>query len=331
MPQHSNPELLRTPIESVVLLMKSLGVENVGNFPFPTPPDESRIRDALKHLCALQALDASLHITSLGKSMMEFPVAPRYARMIVEALSKNVSEKILDATLCIAAVASTTLDLLKHGTMQQIRQKEIEIQYEQVRQCVDSGSDLMTWLKLIRAFLSRKTTEASRHLCLIHKSAIEAVELLKQLKRSTAIRNSTAELLLDEDDMQNCGAVVCLASAELNRDEQIILRKLISLGLLDQVARMADPHECRIRNVPYTQGRASKTPYLDLRSETIVFIHPSSACAHTMPPPEYVTYCALQSVAAHGNGPLMKGVTSMSLSWLLEAGFDEDSVRHRSK
>ena len=35
-PQHSPPEILNTALEGVVLAMKALGVDRVGNFPFPT-------------------------------------------------------------------------------------------------------------------------------------------------------------------------------------------------------------------------------------------------------------------------------------------------------
>lgn len=92
--QFSEPEILRTPIEGIVLQMKSMHIDTVINFPFPTPPDRLALRKAertLVHLGAL-SLDAAssvggmvgnAKITDLGRAMALFPLAPRFARMLV--------------------------------------------------------------------------------------------------------------------------------------------------------------------------------------------------------------------------------------------------------
>lgn len=88
------------PIEGVVLQMKSMGIDAVVNFPFPTPPDKVTLRKAeavLTHLGALSVspvipkggsevvLSGTLggRITDLGKAMSLFPLSPRFSRMIV--------------------------------------------------------------------------------------------------------------------------------------------------------------------------------------------------------------------------------------------------------
>ena len=97
--QFSQPEILRTPIEGVVLQMKSMGIDTVVNFPFPTPPETQALKKAetvLTHLGAVSStplLSSATQqvsiatiggkITSLGKSMSLFPLAPRYSRMLV--------------------------------------------------------------------------------------------------------------------------------------------------------------------------------------------------------------------------------------------------------
>jgi ATP-dependent RNA helicase DHX37/DHR1 len=97
-PQFSQPELLRMPIEGVVLQMKAMAIDQVVNFPFPTPPDRRALRKAeelLTHLGALeqatstrmvagvqQAGSAGGRITVLGKAMASYPVSPRFAKML---------------------------------------------------------------------------------------------------------------------------------------------------------------------------------------------------------------------------------------------------------
>lgn len=79
------------PIEGIVLQMKSMHIDTVTNFPFPTPPDRTSLRKAEKLLMQLGALEsvpgkplsADGRITELGKAMALFPLSPRFAKMLV--------------------------------------------------------------------------------------------------------------------------------------------------------------------------------------------------------------------------------------------------------
>ncbi|EFJ47234.1 hypothetical protein VOLCADRAFT_120994 [Volvox carteri f. nagariensis] len=87
-PEHSPPEIVNTSLEGVVLVMKSMGVDKVHNFPFPTPPDPEALRAAhrcLEALCALSPGDGQL--TDIGRAMAAFPISPRHARMLLEVLN----------------------------------------------------------------------------------------------------------------------------------------------------------------------------------------------------------------------------------------------------
>ena len=88
--QFSQPEILRTPIEGVVLQMKGMHIDAVVNFPFPTPPDRLSLRKAetiLTHLGALTVLENAAspggQITDVGRAMSLFPLSPRFSRMLV--------------------------------------------------------------------------------------------------------------------------------------------------------------------------------------------------------------------------------------------------------
>ena len=54
--EFSQPEILRMPIDGVVLQMKSMHIDAVVNFPFPTPPDRQSLRKAETVLSRLGAL-----------------------------------------------------------------------------------------------------------------------------------------------------------------------------------------------------------------------------------------------------------------------------------
>jgi ATP-dependent RNA helicase DHX37/DHR1 len=71
------------PIEDIILQMKTMGISNIINFSFPTPPEATMLRKGLKLLFYLGALDSKQSITELGKTMGLFPLTPRFAKMLV--------------------------------------------------------------------------------------------------------------------------------------------------------------------------------------------------------------------------------------------------------
>ena len=69
------PEIMRTNMSNVVLMLKSLGINDLLNFDFmDKPPAETLIR-ALEQLYALGALNQHGELTKLGRKMAEFPVS----------------------------------------------------------------------------------------------------------------------------------------------------------------------------------------------------------------------------------------------------------------
>ncbi|KAI9685615.1 MAG: putative ATP-dependent RNA helicase DHR1 [Bathelium mastoideum] len=85
------PELLRTPIEGIVLQLKSMDLQHVVNFPFPTPPDRHSLANAEKLLTYLGALSDQGKITPTGRELSLYPLSPRYSRMLVLGQSYGVT------------------------------------------------------------------------------------------------------------------------------------------------------------------------------------------------------------------------------------------------
>ncbi len=56
-PKFTEPEIVRKPIEDLILQMKDLGIDRIFNFPFPTPPDETAVKVAENLLIQLGALE----------------------------------------------------------------------------------------------------------------------------------------------------------------------------------------------------------------------------------------------------------------------------------
>ena len=89
------PELQRTNLSNVVLLLKSLKVENLLEFPFMDPPPTDTLLASMHQLWVLSALDATGELTDLGGKMAEFPLDPTLSRMLLLASEAACAEEFL--------------------------------------------------------------------------------------------------------------------------------------------------------------------------------------------------------------------------------------------
>ncbi|KPJ03134.1 putative ATP-dependent RNA helicase DHX34 [Papilio xuthus] len=79
----STPEVSRVPLASLLLLMSSLGVNDVRRFPFLDKPPEDAIENALLELKQHAALSSNEKLTSLGKALANLPVEVALAKALV--------------------------------------------------------------------------------------------------------------------------------------------------------------------------------------------------------------------------------------------------------
>jgi pre-mRNA-splicing factor ATP-dependent RNA helicase DHX38/PRP16 len=77
------PEIQRTNLSNVVLLLKSLGVRDLLSFDWMDPPPRATVLNSMHQLWLLGALDDSGDLTPLGRSMASFPLDPPLSRMIL--------------------------------------------------------------------------------------------------------------------------------------------------------------------------------------------------------------------------------------------------------
>lgn len=81
--ENTVPEIQRTNLGMVVLLLKSLGINNLIEFEFMDPPPGETLMRALELLYALGALNDKGELTKLGRRMAEFPVDPMLSKTII--------------------------------------------------------------------------------------------------------------------------------------------------------------------------------------------------------------------------------------------------------
>lgn len=76
-------QIQRTNLGNVVLLLKSLGINDLIHFDFMDPPPHETLVLALEQLYALGALNHMGELTKLGRRMAELPVDPMLSKMIL--------------------------------------------------------------------------------------------------------------------------------------------------------------------------------------------------------------------------------------------------------
>ncbi len=89
-PKFTEPEILRTNLASVILQMSALGLGNPSDFGFIDPPPRRAVRDGIRLLEELDAVDPGREgtaewLTPLGRQLAEVPIDPRLGRMLLAA------------------------------------------------------------------------------------------------------------------------------------------------------------------------------------------------------------------------------------------------------
>ncbi|MCU1416458.1 MAG: hrpA, partial [Schumannella sp.] len=98
-PEFTDPEILRTGLDAVILQMLSIGLGDMADFPFLQPPDRRGIQDGLDLLRELGAIardsaSGGDRITGVGRELALLPVDPRFGRMLVESKKHGVVREV---------------------------------------------------------------------------------------------------------------------------------------------------------------------------------------------------------------------------------------------
>jgi ATP-dependent RNA helicase DHX37/DHR1 len=308
-PEFSVPELLRMPIEGVVLQLKSMNLQHVVNFPFPTPPDRQSIVKAEKLLTYLSAISPSGQVTPVGSSMSIFPLAPRFARILLvghlhDCLPYTIAmiaglsagEVFVPENQAIPAAVEQTEDFrTNEDVIAEDKRARIRKAFNAAHKnfcSLDDKSDAMKILQVVGEFAHEPTDEWCESHFVRFKVLKEIMQLQSQL--ANLVRTNIP-------GFANFKIPEKLPRPSTHQIQA--LKQMVAAGFIDQVAIRADksPTPPAMYRKP---RRAIDVPYLPLMpleggddpADKLVYIHPSSPLAHlsTDECPEYVVYSHLQ-------------------------------------
>jgi ATP-dependent RNA helicase DHX37/DHR1 len=315
--QFADPELLRMPIEGVVLQLKSMNLQHVINFPFPTPPQRQSLVKAEKLLTYLSALSPTGQVTQVGSTMSIFPLAPRFARIL---LVGYLHDCIHYTIALVAGLSAPDFYVPENHAIPALAERD--------ESTLRSNSDILAENK--QAELRRAFNAAHRNFCFLDDKS-DAIKLLqvvgeyaheptedwcenhfvrhKILKEIQQLRRQIVELL--KSNIPAFANLKFQDKIDPPSSKQVsALKQMVAAGFIDQVAIRADlsPTPPDLYRKP---RRAIEVPYIPLmpidtsleeNSDGLVYLHPNSPLAHLslQECPEYVVYSYLQRASALG-------------------------------
>jgi len=189
------PEIQRTNLANVVLLLKSLGVEDLMRFHFMDPPPQDNLLNSQYQLWTLGALDNTGALTDLGRAMVDFPLDPALSKMLLAAVDMRCSDDILTIVSMLSVPA---LFYRPRG-----REEECDAMREKFQV---PESDHLTFLNIYRQW---KTHKYSMNWCnkhFLHYKALKKVrEVRQQLKEiMEAQKHEVVSAGADDDLIRKC-------------------------------------------------------------------------------------------------------------------------------
>ncbi|KAH9719040.1 ATP-dependent rna helicase dhx37-related [Citrus sinensis] len=346
LPDFSCAEISKVPVDGVVLLMKSMNIDKVSNFPFPTPPEATALVEAERCLKALEALDSNGRLTALGKAMAHYPMSPRHSRMLLTLIQTMKVKSYARANLVlgygVAAAAALSVSnpfvLQLEGTQTNSNDSELEerdnaldsedpmcrqekLGKRKLKEVAklshakfsNPTSDVLTVAYALQCFeLSKSPVEFCNEYALHLKTMEEMSKLRKQLLHLLFNQNVNS----DQDfswthgtlgDVEHSWRISSSKNVLLQNEEELLCRAVCA-GWADRVAK-------RIRAKSGSSAgerKVNAVRYQACMVKEDVFLHRRSSVANSAP--EFLVYSEL----LHTKRPYMHGATRVKADWLVE-------------
>ncbi|KAI0754937.1 pre-mRNA splicing factor [Daedaleopsis nitida] len=208
--ENTVPEIQRTNLGMVVLLLKSLGINDLIGFEFMDPPPGETLMRALELLYALGALNDRGELTKLGRRMAEFPVDPMLSKAIIASEQYSCTDEVL-----------TIISMLQESSSLFYRPKDKKLHADQARQnFVRAGGDHFTLLNVWEQWAE---TNYSQQFC------YEQFLQFKSLSRARDIRDQLAGL---------CERVEIVVENNPNTNDTTPIQKAITAGYFYNTAQL---------------------------------------------------------------------------------------------
>lgn len=246
------PEIQRTNLSNISLMLKSMKIRQISDFPFLDPPPQDLLSCSLYELWSMGALNNFGELTALGENMNLFPMEPSLAKLIW--LLVDPKFHCLEEIIIIVSMLSVPSCYY--------RPKERAQEADMIRdKFTVLESDHLTYLNIFRQW--------------------EAVPPKKRETWCTKNFFHARSLNKAKDIRQQLLAIMQkLRLPTMRAKDDIDIRKCLCASFFQQLAKLVK-----------SNVRTGGAEYVNLRHNYMkMYLHPTSSLNSEMSPPLYVIY-----------------------------------------
>lgn len=162
--KYTDPEIQRKPITEVVLLLKTMGLNDISKFPFPSLITYDGLKNAENTLLNIGLIEKEppFAVTTLGKLVSQFPLEPRLGKLIVRTIKLN----LIDYAIVLAAALEVREPLSSDHKLPDV--------------LISDRGDPFTLLNVFGAYLY---ADNKRQFCSDYKISQKAMEEIKLVRQ----------------------------------------------------------------------------------------------------------------------------------------------------
>jgi pre-mRNA-splicing factor ATP-dependent RNA helicase DHX16 len=209
--ENTTPEIQRTNLTGVILLLKSLGINDLLDFDFMDPPPTDTIVRAVEQLYALGAFNNAGELTKLGRQMAEFPTDPMLAKAILAADKYGCVEEVLSIIAMLGEASAL---------FYRPKDKKIHADSARARFTDKEGGDHLTLLRIWNEWVDSDYS---------YVWAKENFLQQRSLTRARDVRDQLARL---------CDRVEVDATSSVGAGDLVPIQKAITAGFFPNAARL---------------------------------------------------------------------------------------------
>lgn len=224
--KNPTPEILRGNLISTVLLLLSLGVNDLVNFDFMDPPSSETLIKCLELLYAIGALNSKGQLTKTGRLMSDFPIDPLFSKCLISSQNFGVIEDII-----------IIISMLGESSSLFYRPKDKRDEADKKKQSfTDSNGDHLT---LLNVWNQWKDTEFSSLWCqdnFIQYKTLKRVKEVKEQLTSLCTKNGINNTITSPE-----------------HEKTVMILKAITAGFFPHIVRlskMGDSYRSIKKNQP---------------------------------------------------------------------------------
>ncbi|KAH8333923.1 hypothetical protein KR059_004546 [Drosophila kikkawai] len=225
------PEILRSKLESIILILKLLHIDDPYRFlqTLINAPNPEAIRIGVNLLMRIEALDSAGILTPLGMHLAKLPIDPQMGKMILMSALFCCLDPVTSAAAALSFKSPFYAPLGKESRVDEIKRKMAR----------NMRSDHLLVHNTIQAYRESRHMHAERDFC--YKNFLSSTTL-NQLE---GMKNQFSELLYNYKFLTSSN---CKDSASNTNSSKIpLLRAIIGAGLYPNMAHLRKSRQIRNR------------------------------------------------------------------------------------